>query len=263
MLRLDQDLSTFYDQARDDPDLAWAVTGAGRMIQSPTVFEDVIKTVCTTNCTWSATVRMVNALVSELGDPATGGSGPLTNAFPTPDVMASAPEAFYRDVVRAGYRGAYLIELSRRVASGEVDLEALAAAGPDERTDDELEQQLLALPGVGPYAAAHIMMTIGHNSRLILDSWTRPTYAKALGRTKPVVRRRDPATVPPLRRAAGWRSGCSSPATGSTSTQGDRLRTRYLRQAPAWALRPKGFPAKGCPGSVSGGILPRATWPTP
>ena len=184
VLRLDQDLSAFYERARQDPDLSWAVTGAGRMIQSPTVFEDVIKTVCTTNCTWSATVRMVTALVSELGDPATGGDGPLTNAFPTPEVMADSPEAFYRDVVRAGYRGAYLIELSRRVASGEVDLEALATAS--DRSDDDVERELIALPGVGPYAAAHIMMTIGRNSRLILDSWTRPTYAKALGRTKPV-----------------------------------------------------------------------------
>ena len=36
---------------------------------------------------------------------------------------------------------------------------------------------LLALPGVGPYAAAQVMMTIGRYHRLILDSWTRPTYA--------------------------------------------------------------------------------------
>jgi len=42
-----------------------------------------VKTICTTNCTWSATVRMVNALVGELGDPATGGEAPLANAFPT------------------------------------------------------------------------------------------------------------------------------------------------------------------------------------
>ena len=84
MLRLDHDLSAFYDQAREDPDLAWAATGAGRMIQSPTVFEDVIKTVCTTNCTWSATVRMVNALVSELGDPADGRQRPAHQRLPHP-----------------------------------------------------------------------------------------------------------------------------------------------------------------------------------
>ena len=58
MLRLDADLSGFYDAARDDPDLAWVSGGAGRMLRSPTVFEDVVKTICTTNCAWSATVRM-------------------------------------------------------------------------------------------------------------------------------------------------------------------------------------------------------------
>jgi hypothetical protein len=42
--------------------------------------------------------------------------------------------------------------------------------------------QAAALPGVGPYAAAHVMMTMGRNSRLILDSWTRPTYARLMGR---------------------------------------------------------------------------------
>jgi N-glycosylase/DNA lyase len=183
VLRLDQDLSAFYLQAKDDPELSWAVLGAGRMLRSPTVFEDVVKTVCTTNCAWGATVRMVNALVTHLGEPALGGDEPLSNAFPTPVEMAAATESFYRDVVRAGYRGPYLIALARSVAEGTLDLEAFATSS-DVRPDEDLEAALLALPGVGPYAAAHIMMTLGRHSRLILDSWTRPTYARLAGRRK-------------------------------------------------------------------------------
>jgi 3-methyladenine DNA glycosylase/8-oxoguanine DNA glycosylase len=186
VLRLDQDLSPFYLRAGDDPDLAWAARGAGRMLRSPTVFEDVVKTVCTTNCAWSATVRMVDALVTNLGDPAIGGDGPLSNSFPTPAAMAQVPETFYRDVVRAGYRGAYLAALARKVADGELDLEAFATATPEMLPDTELERELLALPGVGPYAAAHIMMTLGRHSRLILDSWTRPKYARLVGRKRPM-----------------------------------------------------------------------------
>jgi 3-methyladenine DNA glycosylase/8-oxoguanine DNA glycosylase len=184
VLRLDADLSAFYAAAADDPALAWVTTGAGRMIQSPTVFEDVVKTVCTTNCAWSATRRMVDAIVGHLGEAAPGARDgePFGHAFPTPEAMAEAGGSFYRDVARAGYRGAYLVALSRSVAEGEVDLEWFARATTEELPDDELEARLLALPGVGPYAAAHIMMTIGRYHRLILDSWTRPTYAKLTGR---------------------------------------------------------------------------------
>ena len=120
VLRLDDDLSDFYAKAVHDHDLAWAATGAGRMLQGPSVFEDVVKTVCTTNCTWSATVRMVNALVQHLGEPAIGDREPLSNAFPTPERMADTPETFYRDVARAGYRGAYPRALARSVADGEL-----------------------------------------------------------------------------------------------------------------------------------------------
>jgi N-glycosylase/DNA lyase len=180
VLRLDADLSPFYAAAATDPELAWATRGAGRMVRSPTVFEDVVKTVCTTNCAWSATRRMVNAIVEHLGEPALGAApeGPLGRAFPTPGAMAEAGVDFYREVARAGYRGAYLASLARSVAEGEVDLERLGRASADELPDDELEARLLALPGVGPYAAAHVMMTLGRYHRLILDSWTRPTYAR-------------------------------------------------------------------------------------
>lgn len=77
--------------------------------------------------------------------------------------------------------GRYLLALSRSVAGGDLDLESFDA-DPEELPDDELERRLLALPGVGPYAAAHVMMMLGRYSRLILDSWTRPTYARLVGR---------------------------------------------------------------------------------
>jgi 3-methyladenine DNA glycosylase/8-oxoguanine DNA glycosylase len=175
ILRLDADLLPFYEAAREDPDLDWACAGAGRMLRSPTVFEDVVKTICTTNCAWSATVRMTTALVERLGLEAPGGR----HAFPTPAAMAEAGEDFYRDTVRSGYRGAYLRTLAADVADGSLDLEALN--DPD-LPDDEVAERLLALPGCGPYATAHMMMLLGRYSRLILDSWTRPKYARLNGR---------------------------------------------------------------------------------
>ena len=184
MLSLDRDLSEFYALAAEDPDLAWAAEGAGRWIRSPTVFEDVIKTICTTNCAWSATVRMVTAMVEHLGPPAPGApkTGWRGRAFPPPEAMAAVGEDFYKEVVRAGYRGRYFIQLAEAVAAGDVDLEALGAATRAELSDDDLARELQALPGVGPYAAANIMMVLGRNSRLILDSWTRPTYARLVGK---------------------------------------------------------------------------------
>lgn len=178
VLRLDEDLAPFYEMARDDPDLAWVTSGAGRMIRSATVFEEVIKTICTTNCAWSATKRMVHGIVEHLGEPAVGAAidGPWGRAFPSPSAMAEAGEGFYKEVARAGYRGPYFVAIARDVAGGSLNLEALAA-DPD-LSDDEIGTRLLALPGVGPYAAAHIMMMIGRYSRLILDSWSRPAYLR-------------------------------------------------------------------------------------
>lgn len=182
LMRMECDLSPLYATAASDPDLDWIRSGAGRMGRCNTVFEDVIKTVLTTNCAWSATVRMVNALVESLGEPGPEVEDiPPRRAFPTPEAMAAQNEQFYREVVRAGYRAKSLQSIARMVANGELDLEQLATLSPGELPDDEMRARLLALPGIGPYAASHAMMMIGRPSRLILDSWTRPTYAKLTG----------------------------------------------------------------------------------
>lgn len=164
MFRLDQHLSPFYAMLADDAALSWAAHGAGRLMASATLFEDIVKTICTTNCAWSATVRMTDALV-ELG----------AGAFPTVQTIAATDEAWFRDVARMGYRGPYIQSIARSVASGELDLEASFRAAA---SDDDVEKTLLALPGIGPYAAAHIMQLIGRHRRLVLDSWTRPTYLR-------------------------------------------------------------------------------------
>jgi 3-methyladenine DNA glycosylase/8-oxoguanine DNA glycosylase len=191
MFRLEDDLSPFYARIADGDPLAWAARGAGRMLASPTVFEDVIKTICTTNCAWSATVRMARAL-SDLG----GG------AFPESEALARAPDAWYRDTARMGYRGSYVKAIARDVAGRTLDLEALRNK---QILDAEVEGRLLDLPGIGPYGAASCSCSGG----TVGSSWTlgraRNTRGSR-GRSEQRIRR----FVAPLRvteSTPAWRSG--------------------------------------------------------
>jgi 3-methyladenine DNA glycosylase/8-oxoguanine DNA glycosylase len=171
MFRLDEDLSPFYRSIAGDELLSWAASGAGRILASPTVFEDVIKTICTTNCAWSATVRMTQALAA-LGE----------GAFPEPQRMAATPEYWYRDVARMGYRGPYVRSIAADVAAKRLDLESLRSF--ERYGDDEVERRLLDLPGIGPYGSAHVMQLLGRHRRLVLDSWTRPKYLRLSGKRR-------------------------------------------------------------------------------
>jgi N-glycosylase/DNA lyase len=117
--------------------------------------------------------------------------------------MAAAPDRFYKKVAGAGYRGPYLKKLASDVVAGRVDLETLASAARDQLSDDEVARRLQELPGVGPYAAAHIMLMLGRYDRLILDSWTRPKYARLKGRKQPFSDRTIIRRFKPYGRYAG------------------------------------------------------------
>jgi N-glycosylase/DNA lyase len=171
MFRFHDDLAPFYAKIAGDEMLGWASSGAGRILASPTVFEDVVKTICTTNCAWSATVRMTTALVERGG-----------GAFPDPALLVATPESWYRDVARMGYRGPYVRTIANDIVSGKLDLESLTEAA--RHSDEEAEATLLALPGIGPYGAAHVMQLLGRHRLLVLDSWTRPTYLRLTGKKR-------------------------------------------------------------------------------
>src|SRR6185312_6384411 len=97
-------------------------------------------------------------------------------------MLARTPSRWYADVAKMGYRGPYVKQIATKVAAGSLDLEALLARGV--HSDEEVEAALLELPGIGPYAAAHVMQIVGRHRRLVLDSWTRPTYVRLAQRRR-------------------------------------------------------------------------------
>ena len=180
MFGLDMDFSLFYAASRAEPKLRRAKRQAlGRVLRSPTLFEDVVKTILTTNTLWAATRNMTQKLVNELGKP-TGFDTPFgTNtqghstsdtkrAFPTPQAIAASNPEFLKEKIRVGYRASALHGLGVRVASGQFDLESL-------KTSDlptlELRKELLTINGVGPYAAANLLMILGRHDFIPIDSY--------------------------------------------------------------------------------------------
>jgi len=169
MLGLDQDFAPFYNLARKEPKLAHAEERAqGRILRSPTLFEDTVKTILTTNTSWAGTIRMAEALVRQFGAPLP--SDLSRRAFPTPDQLAATDEETLRSKARLGYRAPYTLELARSVASGTLDLESLKKL---DISTAQLRKRLLAIRGVGDYAAANLLMLLGRYDFVPVDSWAR------------------------------------------------------------------------------------------
>jgi 3-methyladenine DNA glycosylase/8-oxoguanine DNA glycosylase len=69
---------------------------------------------------------------------------------------------------RRGWAIPHVVELARAVASGEFDLESLKVA---DMPTAELRKRLLAIKGVGGYAAANLLMILGRYDFVPVDSW--------------------------------------------------------------------------------------------
>ena len=185
---LDVELSAFDGALADQPALRRALArGGGRMLRAPTLFEDAVKMLLTTNCSWAATRGMVQRLVALSGD----------GSFPGPEALARMrPDALGRKV-RCGYRAGALSRFSRRVASGRLDLSAWERR---ETPATELREAILAEHGFGPYAAEGLLRVLGParvpGGRFV-DPKTVPAFLSGPGEDR---RRGD---CPPLR--ALWR----------------------------------------------------------
>ncbi len=184
MLGLEQDLSSFHAAACDEPKLAQAMAQArGRVLRSPTLFEDVVKTILTTNTSWGGTIRMNKALVQHYGEPLPGEPG--RRAFPAPERLAEADPGELRTAAKLGYRAPYVHQLGQVVASGALDLEALKSAS---LPTPEVRRALLRIKGVGDYAAANLLMILGRYDYVPVDSWACKMVSQEWYGSQPVGR---------------------------------------------------------------------------
>lgn len=105
---------------------------------------------------------IVERLCQSFGQPL--GRGLFT--FPAPEALAALSVEELAPL-RAGFRAKYLLDAARRVASGSLDLEAVAAL-----PTAEAAEQLCQIHGVGPKVArCALLYGFGHADALPVDVW--------------------------------------------------------------------------------------------
>jgi 3-methyladenine DNA glycosylase/8-oxoguanine DNA glycosylase len=161
MLRLDEPADHIVDFHRTDP--RWKKAGQGRLFRSPTLFEDVVKTVTSCNVAWPSTIKMNERLCAVVGRKSPAGPP----AFPTAKKLARTRVGTLRARCSVGYRDQRIVDLAKLFATGKIDEPWLGSPGTP---DDDVFRFLLTLPGIGPYAAGNIMQLLGRYSRLALDT---------------------------------------------------------------------------------------------
>jgi N-glycosylase/DNA lyase len=191
VLDLRADLSSFHSLCAGDPRFAWvARRGAGRILRAPTLFEDAVKVLGTTNCTWVLTKLMVKNLIELFGRSGAFPDAPFVAGL-SPRVLAAA---------KWGYRAPYLAAFARRVASGKLDLTRWEDSG---RPDEEVEKEIRAEKGFGPYAADTLGRLLGRHRKLGLDAWSRKKVAALRFRGRTVKDARVARFYAPFGRHAG------------------------------------------------------------
>ncbi len=164
MLMLDTDFTEFQRRCQTRKRLRHVDDeGLGRMLRSPTLWEDIVKVLCTTNVNWGGTRGMSERLVKAFGARSPRGH----RCFPTPERLAKRRPTTLAKRARLGYRCNTLSEIARAVVTGDLDL----SLWEDPHTStSELQDRIMRIKGLGPYAAASILALVERYDFLPVDS---------------------------------------------------------------------------------------------
>ncbi|XP_020547100.1 uncharacterized protein LOC110011389 [Sesamum indicum] len=149
--------------------------GFARIFRSPTLFEDIVKSILLCNCTWGRSLEMAEALCDlrqHCGKKGSkrkrrSGDGPkavdddrwqMSRNFPTPKEIACLDEETLNRHCNLGYRASIVLDVARNIENGNLNLEDFESAMSDASW---IRQRLLKIKGFGPFTVANIMMCLG------------------------------------------------------------------------------------------------------
>lgn len=163
---LERDLRPFYALMSHTRNYEWVDEHkAARLLTCPTVWEDLVKTLLTTNTSWNNTRDMVARVVALDPD----------GLFPNAQRLLSLSESELAEQTGTGYRAPYLRELAERIVGG-LDVEAWYRL-----PSDDLYRAVIDLSGFGDYAAGTMLRLLGHYDRLAIDSVARKAFERLSG----------------------------------------------------------------------------------
>nr|XP_033517421.1 uncharacterized protein LOC104117102 [Nicotiana tomentosiformis] len=146
--------------------------GFGRLFRSPTLFEDIAKSLLLRFCPWKTSLDLAKALcdvqykkfkskrkrayISAYGD------------FPNAEELASFSEKELKGIGNFGYRARDLVMLAKQVVDGEIKLSKFEK----DHIGAEPSWSKLKINGAGPFTINTIMMCAGHYNYIPVDSET-------------------------------------------------------------------------------------------
>lgn len=151
---LDTDLQPFYAMAASDPVLREVVEKhAGlRVMGLPDLFEALSWAVIGQQINLTFAYTLKRRLNENFGSSLTV-AGVDYWAFPSAETIASLQVEQLRSLQFSGRKAEYLIQIAQELASGRLVKEALIG-----QSEEQVEQQLVAIRGVGPWSAHYVMM---------------------------------------------------------------------------------------------------------
>ena len=170
----------FFDLKRDYSDVvsslshdaevsAAAEIGRGIRILKQDKWETLISFIISQNNNIPRIKKIINSLCVSLGDPVEGGG----YSFPSAERILEAGEEGLAPI-RAGFRVKYILDAAQRVASGNIDLEAISSL-----SYEEAEMELMRIKGVGKKVASCVLLFgYGFLSAFPIDVWVKRVIEK-------------------------------------------------------------------------------------